>query len=193
MGIPIVVVGNKHICPMVDGLVPHVGGTVTEGIDGVLIDGIPVAVKDSKCVCTGSSMPNSITMGCEGILIDGKPLAIVGSTTEHGGIIIEGVPGVTISGPLVPMSGDPKDLEPQIFNLQWREEKDIVKYGKIKDIVILSADTVGYEDGEEVTIKIYEEESNEPIEEVTGTVKDGRVEVEWEVKEADNKLENEEN
>ncbi|MDR2951138.1 MAG: PAAR domain-containing protein [Prevotella sp.] len=192
MGVQVVVVGKKHICPESDGSKPHVGGTVVEGIEGVLIDGMPVAVVGSKCECTGSPKPNSIAMGCEGILIDGKPLAVVGSMTEHGGIIIEGVPGVTISGPLVPMSGDPKKLEPKIFNLQWREEKNIVKYGKFKDVVILSADTVGYEDGEEVTIKVYEEGIEEPIGEVTGTVKEGRVEVEWEVKEADNKSENEE-
>lgn len=183
MGIPIVVVGKKHICPMSDGSKPHIGGTVTDGIDGILIDGIPVAVKGSKCVCDGSPKANSITIGSPGVFVDGEPIAIVGSMTEHGGVVIEGVPGVTISGGLQTTVNNLGKPEPRIFNLQWRKSENIVRYGEVKDKVILSADTIGYDDGEEVSIKVYKDGNTEPIDEITGTVNDGRVEVEWEVKE----------
>lgn len=183
MGIPVVVKGKKHICPMVDGLKPHVGGRVSEtSITGVTINGQPVAVVGDKCICTGGSAPDEIVQGCQGVLIDGKPIAILGSMTAHGGIMIEGIPGVTVSGPLVSLSGDPKKLEPKIFNLQWRRKENIMKICEDEEEVILSADTVGYEDGEEVAIKIYADGNDEPVDEVKGTVKNNRIEVNWNIK-----------
>lgn len=179
MGVPVVVVGNKHICPMSDGLKPHVGGTVLEGINGVLINGIPVAVKGSKCICTGSPKSNSIIIGSPGIFVDGEQIAIVGSMTEHGGVVIEGISGVTITGGFAVMADNPEKLEPRIFNLQWRKSERITKYGDLDETVTLTADTVGYEDGEDVNIKIYAEGSDEVIDEVSGTVQDGRVTVDW--------------
>ena len=58
MGVPVVVVGKKHNGPMSDGLKPHVGGTVLEGIKGGLINGRPVAVKGSKGRGTGRPKTN---------------------------------------------------------------------------------------------------------------------------------------
>jgi len=182
MGIPVVVVGKKHICPMSDGSKPHKGGTVTEGVDGVLIDGIPVAVKGSKCVCDGSPKANSITIGSPGVFVDGEPIAIVGSMTEHGGVVIEGVPGVTISGGFQTTANNLSEPEPRIFNLQWRRKDIMTRYGKHGEAIILSADTVGYDDGDEIMLKIREEGDDEIIDEVKGFVKDGRVEIEWNVK-----------
>jgi uncharacterized Zn-binding protein involved in type VI secretion len=46
--------------------------------DGVLIDGIPVAVKGSM-MDDGTAITGGVI---EGILINGIPLAVVGSTTE---------------------------------------------------------------------------------------------------------------
>lgn len=180
MGVQVVVVGKKHICPESDGSKPHVGGTVVEGVEGVLIDGIPVAVVGSKCECTGSGKPNAIAMGCEGILIDGKPLAVVGSMTEHGGIIIEGVPGVIISGPLVPMSGNPKKLEPKIFNIRWMKDDKIIMSDYLEEEVTLKASVAGIEDGDEVEIKI-ENEEGELIIDTTAIVKEREVEVTFNV------------
>ena len=179
MGIPVVVVGNKHVCPMSDGLKPHVGGTIIEGVSGVLINGIPVAIKGSKCICTGSPKTNAIATGSPGVFIDGEPIAIVGSMTEHGGTVVEGVPGMTISGGFPVRADNPEKLEPRIFNLQWRKGNTITRYGDIREIVILSADTVGYNDGDEVTIDAYEDGNEEPVDQVTGTIKNGRVEAEW--------------
>jgi uncharacterized Zn-binding protein involved in type VI secretion len=156
-----------------------VGGTVVEGVNGVFIDGIPVAVKGSKCICTGSPKANSITIGSSGVFVDGEQIAIVGSMTEHGGIVIEGVPGVTISGGFPVMADNPEKLESRIFNLQWRKEDSITRYGDYDEVVMLTADTVGYEDGEKVSIKVYAEGSECAIDEIEGTVQDGRVVIEW--------------
>jgi uncharacterized Zn-binding protein involved in type VI secretion len=158
-----------------------VGGTVVEGVNGVFIDGIPVAVKGSKCVCTGSPKANSITIGSPGVFVDGEPIAIVGSMTEHGGVVIEGVPGVTISGGFPVMAENPEKLEPRIFNLQWKRKEDIIKYGEFEETVILSADTVGYDEGETVKIRVSRKGEDNILDEVEGTVKNGRIEVEWEV------------
>ncbi|MDU1906695.1 MAG: PAAR domain-containing protein, partial [Dysgonomonas sp.] len=172
--------------PMSDGLKPHVGGTVIEGVSGVLINGIPVAIKGSKCICTGSPKTNAIATGSPGVFIDGEPIAIVGSMTEHGGAVVEGVPGVTISGGFPVRADNPEKLEPRVFNLQWRRKEDITHWGKVGETLILSADTVGYDDGDEVKIKVYEEGYDEPIDEVKGTVKDNRIETEWELKRSTN-------
>lgn len=180
MGVPIVTIGHKHVCPQYDGKTPHVGGTVIEGVQGVYLDGIPVAVVGSKCICTGSGKPNSISKGCDGIFVDGEPIAMVGSMTEHGGIVMEGNPGITITGSFAQHQGDKEKPEPRIFNLQWRNKENIVKYGQLSDTVILSADTIGYADNEEVTIKVYA--GDMLIDEVLGLVTKNRVEVDWKVK-----------
>lgn len=187
MGVAVVVKGNKHICPMVEGLKPHVGGPVNEvSMTGVLINGIPVAVVGDKCICTGSGSADEITLGCSGVLVNGKQIAIVGSMTQHGGIIIEGVPGVTISGGFTMKNDNPEAPEPRIFNLQWRatESGNRICRSEVEQTVILTADTVGYEEGDNVKIQIYEEGIDEPVDQVEGTVENGRVEVEWVIKKA---------
>lgn len=95
-GKKVATVGANHICPMVSGTTPHVGGPVVgPGSPGVFIDGQPVAVVGDTCVCNGP--PDVIVQGCPGVLIDGKPIVVEGCMTAHGGVVVEGVPGVTIS------------------------------------------------------------------------------------------------
>lgn len=180
MGIPIVVVGKQHICPMKDGNKPHVGGVVTKGVSGVFIDGMPVATVGSECQCC-SPKTNSITSGAYGVLVDGKPIVILGSQTEHGGNVVEGIAGVTISGGFATKADKPEEFEPRIFNLQWKKNNSIIKYGEKQYSVILSADTVGYDEGETVKIKISGKGKDNIIDEIEGTVRDGRIEVEWQV------------
>lgn len=180
MGIPVVVVGKQHVCPMKDGSKPHKGGMVTEGIIGVFIDGKPVATVGSKCQCC-SPKENTITSGAAGVLIDGKPIALVGSQTEHGGNVVEGIPGVTVSGGFATRSDEPEDFEPRIFNLQWKREDKLTNYGEPQEQILLSADVVGYQEGETVKIEIYGEDGIEIIDQVKGTVQEGKIEVEWEV------------
>ena len=88
---------DMHVCPLVTGVVPHVGGPVTgPGAPTVLIGGLPAAVVSDICVCVGP--PDTIVMGSTTVLIGGKPAARQGDITAHGGVIVVGIPTVQIGG-----------------------------------------------------------------------------------------------
>ncbi|MDX2286875.1 MAG: PAAR domain-containing protein [Bacteroidia bacterium] len=88
---------DPHVCPMVTGVVPHVGGPVTgPGAATVLIGGLPAAVVGDMCVCTGP--PDTIIKGSATVLIGGKPAVRMGDSTAHGGTVIMGLPTVMIGG-----------------------------------------------------------------------------------------------
>ncbi len=88
---------DMHTCPMVTGLVPHVGGPiVSPGGPTVLIGGLPAATATSQCVCVGP--PDVIVKGSATVLICGKPAARLGDMTAHGGVIVAGLPTVMIGG-----------------------------------------------------------------------------------------------
>jgi uncharacterized Zn-binding protein involved in type VI secretion len=90
-------VTDMHVCPMVTGTVPHVGGPVLPpGAPTVLIGGMPAACVGDMCVCTGP--PDSIIVGSATVLIGGKPAARMGDSTAHGGTIVVGCPTVLIGG-----------------------------------------------------------------------------------------------
>ena len=97
MGKPAARITDMHVCPMVTGLVPHVGGPVVgPGATTVLIGGMPAAVMGDICTCTGP--PDSIVLGSTTVMIGGKPAARLGDTTAHGGSIVLGQFNVTIGG-----------------------------------------------------------------------------------------------
>ena len=56
-----------HVCPLVTGVVPHVGGMIQMGSMKVLINGMPAARVGDMIVETGP--PNSITLGEMTVLI----------------------------------------------------------------------------------------------------------------------------
>ncbi|MEM7061813.1 MAG: PAAR domain-containing protein [Cyanobacteria bacterium P01_B01_bin.77] len=97
MGTPAARITDMHVCPMVTGTVPHVGGPVVgPGAPTVLIGGLPAAVMGDTCTCTGP--PDTIVLGSTTVLIGGKPAARLGDTTAHGGSIILGEFTVLIGG-----------------------------------------------------------------------------------------------
>ena len=88
---------DMHVCPMVTGVVPHVGGPILPpGSVTVLIGGLPAARMGDICVCTGP--PDSIVMGSSTVMINNMPAARMGDVTAHGGSIILGCPTVIIGG-----------------------------------------------------------------------------------------------
>ena len=88
---------DMHVCPMVTGIVPHVGGPiVSPGGPTVLIGGLPAATATSQCVCVGP--PDVIVKGSATVLICSKPAARMGDNTAHGGVIVAGFPTVMIGG-----------------------------------------------------------------------------------------------
>jgi uncharacterized Zn-binding protein involved in type VI secretion len=97
MGKPAARLSDMHVCPLVTGVVPHVGGPVTgPGTPTVLIGGLPAAVVGDLCTCTGP--PDTIALGSTTVLIGGKPAARLGDTTAHGGSIVLGEFTVLIGG-----------------------------------------------------------------------------------------------
>jgi uncharacterized Zn-binding protein involved in type VI secretion len=81
-------ISDMHTCPMVTGVVPHVGGPILPpGCPTVLIGGMPAARVGDMCTCTGP--PDTIIPpGCPTVLIGGQPAARVGDQTSHGGVIV---------------------------------------------------------------------------------------------------------
>jgi len=89
-------VGDMHTCPMVTGVVPHVGGPILPpGGITVLIGGMPAARVGDMCTCVGP--PDSIILGSMTVKIGGMPAARLGDSTAHGGVIVMGCPTVNIS------------------------------------------------------------------------------------------------
>jgi len=88
-------VGDPHICPMIDGVKPHVEGpTLPPGVPTVLIGGMTAAVAFTQCTCAGA--PDAIAGGSSTVMIGGKPAARMTDMTAHGGIIVIRCPTVTI-------------------------------------------------------------------------------------------------
>jgi uncharacterized Zn-binding protein involved in type VI secretion len=78
---------DMHTCPMVTGVVPHVGGPiVSPGDPTVLIGFLPAARVTDQCVCVGP--PDVIVKGSTTVVIGGLFAARLGDQTAHGGVII---------------------------------------------------------------------------------------------------------
>jgi uncharacterized Zn-binding protein involved in type VI secretion len=61
--------GDTHVCPLVDGVKPHVGGVVAVGSATVLIASLPAARQGDMVVEAGA--PNAIAVGAPTVLIGG--------------------------------------------------------------------------------------------------------------------------
>lgn len=85
---------DMHVCPMVTGVVPHVGGPVSIGEPTVLIGNLPAARVGDMAICVGP--PDTIAMGSFTVLIGNKPAARMTSLTSHGGTVVMGWPTVLI-------------------------------------------------------------------------------------------------
>ena len=88
-------VTDLHTCPMVTGIVPHVGGPILPpGVPTVLINFLPAAHVTSMATCVGP--PDMIAKGSAGVFIGYLPAARMGDLTAHGGLIVLGSPNVII-------------------------------------------------------------------------------------------------
>ena len=89
--------GDMHVCPMVTGTVPHVGGpALPPGCPTVMIGGMPALRVGDMCTCTGP--PDTVVKGSGTVMIGGVPAARMGDSTAHGGSIVAGCPTVMIGG-----------------------------------------------------------------------------------------------
>lgn len=88
---------DMHVCPMVTGVVPHVGGPILPpGAPTVLIGSLPAARVGDMATCVGP--PASIVLGSMTVIISNMPAARMGDMTAHGGSIVVGCPTVLIGG-----------------------------------------------------------------------------------------------
>jgi uncharacterized Zn-binding protein involved in type VI secretion len=96
MGMPAARIADMHVCPMVTGIVPHVGGPILPpGCPTVLIGNMPAARVGDMATCVGP--PDTIIPpGAPTVLIGGMPAARLGDMTAHGGTIVQGCPTVLI-------------------------------------------------------------------------------------------------
>jgi uncharacterized Zn-binding protein involved in type VI secretion len=86
---------DMHVCPMVTGIVPHVGGPILPpGGITVLIGGLPAARVTDMAVCVGP--PDVIVLGSFTVLTMKMPQARIGDMTAHGGTIVLGFPTVLV-------------------------------------------------------------------------------------------------
>ncbi|WBH16704.1 PAAR domain-containing protein [Sphingomonas radiodurans] len=97
MGAPASRLTDMHVCPMVTGVVPHVGGPVSGPCaPTVLIGGLPAARIGDMCVCVGP--PDVILVASMTVITLGSAQARIGDTTAHGGKLILGMPTVLVGG-----------------------------------------------------------------------------------------------
>lgn len=89
-------IGDPHVCPMVTGVVPHVGGPIVAGLPTVLIGNMPAATATKQATCVGP--PDTIAKGSATVLIGSMPAARLLDNCSHGGIIVMGNPTTLIGG-----------------------------------------------------------------------------------------------
>ena len=88
-------VGDLHVCPMVTGTVPHVGGPVLPaGCPTVIVGMMPAARVGDMLTCVGP--PDVIVKGSPTVFIGMMLAARLGDNTAHGGVITVGCPTVLI-------------------------------------------------------------------------------------------------
>src|SRR5215469_4404990 len=106
---------DMHVCPMVTGVVPHVGGPILPpGEPTVLIGGLPAARITDMATCVGP--PDVIIMGSPTVLIGNLMAARIGDPTAHGGVIVLGCPTVIIGEAGAP-SPSVSSLSPAVLQL----------------------------------------------------------------------------
>ena len=97
---PVACLGDMHVCPLVTGVVPHVGGPILLGSFGVLAGGRPVARMGDMAVCVGP--PDTIVLGEFTVLVgdispSGGGGGGGGGSGEGGGGGFAGIAGAAMS------------------------------------------------------------------------------------------------
>lgn len=96
MGMPASRITDMHVCPMVTGIIPHIGGPIIKGLPTVITGMMPQARVTDLAVCVGP--PDMIAKGSMTVLVGSLPAARIGDLTAHGGVIVLGFPTVLMGG-----------------------------------------------------------------------------------------------
>ncbi len=89
-------IGDMHVCPMVTGIIPHVGGPLVVGAMNVLTCFVPQATVTKNMTCVGP--PDLVAKGSMTVLVGNMPAARIGDMSGHGGSVVAGAPTVMIGG-----------------------------------------------------------------------------------------------
>ncbi|MEP2639710.1 PAAR domain-containing protein [Roseobacter sp.] len=96
MSFPAARVADMHVCPMITGVVPHVGGPIVTPVPTVLIGMMPATAATAMAVCVG---PLDVVVQGSGTVLTGKlPQARLGDACAHGGKIVMGCVTVLVGG-----------------------------------------------------------------------------------------------
>lgn len=89
MGQPAARLTDMHVCPMVTGIVPHVGGPILPVCAPTVLTGkLPQARVTDMLTCVGP--PDVIVKGSATVFVSGLPAARMLDATAHGGVIMLG-------------------------------------------------------------------------------------------------------
>ena len=89
MGTPAARVSDMHVCPMVTGIIPHVGGPILPPCQITVLTGmLPQARVTDLAVCVGP--PDMIALGSFTVFVGSLPAARMGDMTVHGGTVVLG-------------------------------------------------------------------------------------------------------
>ncbi len=99
-------ISDMHVCPMVTGVVPHVGGPIAMGFPTVMIGFMPAARVGDMAGCVGP--PDAIALGSMTVMIGFMQAARMGDLTVHGGTIAMGCPTVMIGDVGMGAAGSPQ-------------------------------------------------------------------------------------
>lgn len=94
-GLPASRIGDLHVCPMVTGVVPHVGGPFILGSPTVLVGNMPQSRVTDQLTCVGP--PDVAVMGCETVLVGMAGAG--GAAGAMGGAAAMGVPVPVVPPP----------------------------------------------------------------------------------------------
>ncbi|TAJ08149.1 hypothetical protein DMA11_21515 [Marinilabiliaceae bacterium JC017] len=196
-GKPVAVMGDMCTCA-------GPPSTIVQGEPSILINGAPVATTGSM-----TSHGGSITMGESNVLVSSatpsvKAVMPVKRIPFPKINIIKKVQASVVGQgknmnkaetniAQIKQEAESEEGEPNIYNLQWLKEKKVVRDSKVIKQVTLSAHVMNISDGATITLKVKppakESQSeatdgSEQVVELSGTVKDKKVEVVWEVEDA---------
>lgn len=94
-------IGDLHVCPMVTGIVPHVGGPFILGSTTVIVGEMPQSRVTDQLTCVGP--PDAALMGCETVLV-----GMAGGGGAAGAVV-----GVQAMGASVPTQPPATTTSPQ--------------------------------------------------------------------------------
>jgi len=88
---------DMHVCPMVTGIVPHVGGPLLPpGMVTVIVGGLPAARVTNMATCVGP--PDIVIKGSATVITGSLLQARILDNCAHGGMIVAGFPTVIVGG-----------------------------------------------------------------------------------------------